>query len=407
MFKLTLLLALLFAAQSSHAYVKKEEIYVNCGGRFEQFKESFKLVASQRGYSRQAINAVLDTARYDEKVLVSSRQKGVFKQNFSEFYNKRVQQGMLTSARQKLQQNARAFDEAERLFGVAKEVLAIFWGLETSFGAVQGDFNTVSALTILSHDCARPQLFQPQLMAAIELAQMNALNPQSTIGAWAGEIGQFQFLPQNIIDFGVDGDGDGRVDLRSSSTDAILSAAKMLQAEGWQSGQPWVEEVLVTTNAATVYSYSGLGRKLSRSEWQGLGVRDNQGRNLVSNPNALASLLAPEGERGSVFLVYDNFEVFLKWNQSLMYTLSAANMANSIRPGVQPLQARVTNNGLSTDQLVKLQVYLQSLGYNVGEADGILGAGTRSAVQQVQAQKGWIQDGWPTVDLFFNLELGR
>lgn len=405
MTKLYMLLSILLSSQLTLAITQKEAIYVNCGGDFDQFKRSFKEVAIRLGYSDVATNMVLNNAYYDANVIVNSQRKGVFKQNFSEFYNKRLDQGVLVAAKTKLKKNIGIFQQAEDRFGVSKEVLVVFWGLETSFGGFQGDFNTVSSLATLSYDCSRPQLFQPQLLAAIELTQRGWLDPRTSTGAWAGEIGQFQFLPQNIIDFGVDGDGDGVIDLKNSVADAVLSAAKMLQFEGWRTSSPWIEEVQLDADSKQAWSYSGFDFKLSRSEWNALGVRDNLGGKLKSNPTLTASLIAPEGHTGSVFLVYENFDVFLKWNQSLIYTLSAANLANSLVPGIVPLHAKTVTNGLTSEQLVRLQKFLQRYGYDVGEADGVLGAGTRAAVKDVQKQNNLIQDGWPTIDLYQGIGL--
>jgi membrane-bound lytic murein transglycosylase B len=116
-----------------------------------------------------------------------------------------------------MKQYAKTFARAEAEYGVPAPVITAFWGLETDFGAVQGDFNTMNALATLAHDCRRPELFRPQLIAAIEMVGHGDLDPNGTTGAWAGEIGQVQMLPRDIIEFGVDGDGDGHVNLKKSS----------------------------------------------------------------------------------------------------------------------------------------------------------------------------------------------
>lgn len=399
------LLFVLMSSQITHALENKEILYVPCGGDFQTFKNKFKQMALSEGYSQQTVNAVLDSAIHDPRVIQRSRSKSVFKQSFSEFYNKKVVNWGGNIASQKLRDLKNIFDRAEQEYGVAREVLVTFWGLETGFGRDQGDFNTVNALATLSHDCLRPALFQPQLLAAIGLTQNGSLHPQTTTGAWAGEIGQFQFLPQNILAFGVDGDFDGRIDLRNSPADAILSAAQMLQYEGWKRNEPWIEEVKVNLENRDIWNYSDLSTKLTRAEWHQLGVRDQNGQGLVSNSHLKSSLVAPEGRLGSAFLVYENFDIFLQWNQSLIYTLTAANLANSFKPNIRPLKAQPGQGTLTTEQLVQLQIYLQRHGHNVGEADGILGSGTRTAVKALQRDLGFPQDGWPTIRLIEQLNL--
>ena len=123
-------------------------------------------------------------------------------------------------------------------------VVAAFWALETDFGAVQGDFRTLDALATLSHDCRRPQLFRPQLMALLKLIDLGIL-PPDVKGAWAGEIGQTQILPKDYLEKGIDGDGDGKVDLRSSAPDVIMTTANFVKPARLAAGEPWLEEVRV------------------------------------------------------------------------------------------------------------------------------------------------------------------
>ncbi|MGO6907870.1 lytic transglycosylase domain-containing protein, partial [Rhizobium ruizarguesonis] len=140
----------------------------------------------------------------------------VFKQTFLEFSQRTVSQARLDIGRQKMKQYADVFARAEQEFGVPPGVITAFWAMETDFGAVQGDFNTRNALVTLSHDCRRPELFRPQLIALVEMVQHGDLDPASNTGAWAGEIGQVQMLPRDIIAYGMDGDGDGHIRLKQS-----------------------------------------------------------------------------------------------------------------------------------------------------------------------------------------------
>ncbi len=185
-------------------------------------------------------------ARIDEKVLARDRAQGVFRQTFLEFSKRVVSQARLDIGRQKMKEYAEVFARAEQEFGVPAPVITAFWALETDFGAVQGDFNTRNALVTLAHDCRRPELFRPQLIAAIEMVQHGDLDPQTGTGAWAGEIGQVQMLPRDIIRFGTDGDGDGHVTLKTSAPDVIMTAAKFIQSLGFTRGQPWIQEVTIS-----------------------------------------------------------------------------------------------------------------------------------------------------------------
>jgi membrane-bound lytic murein transglycosylase B len=143
----------------------------------------------------------LRNASIDSKVLSRDRAQGVFRQTFLEFSKRSVSANRMQVGAKKMKQYAKTFARAEAEYGVPAPVITAFWGLETDFGAVQGDFNTMNALVTLAHDCRRPELFRPQLIAAIEMVGHGDLDPARTTGAWAGEIGQVQMLPRDIIEY--------------------------------------------------------------------------------------------------------------------------------------------------------------------------------------------------------------
>ncbi|MCC2111885.1 MAG: lytic murein transglycosylase, partial [Hyphomicrobiales bacterium] len=210
-----------------------------CGGNFSSFLSGVKKEAVANGTSARAADRALANAQVDRKVLSRDRAQGVFKQTFLEFSKRSVSGYRLKNGAANMRKYAKVFARAERDYGVPASVITAFWALETDFGAVQGDFNTVNALVTLAHDCRRPHLFRPQLLAAIKMVEHGDLDPAGTTGAWAGEIGQVQMLPADIIEYGVDGDGDGHVDLKRSAPDAILTAANFIRSLGWRRGEPW------------------------------------------------------------------------------------------------------------------------------------------------------------------------
>eukprot|EP01035_Chromulina_nebulosa_P016359 gene16359-21682_t len=179
-----------------------------CGGDLSTFLAGVKAEAVASGTPAAIADKALSGAVIDQKVLSRDRAQGVFKQTFLEFSQRTVSQSRLDIGRQKLKQNADIFGRAEQEYGVPSGVIAAFWAMETDFGAVQGDFNTRNALVTLAHDCRRPELFRPQLLSLIKMVEHGDLDPAGNTGAWAGEIGQVQMLPKDIIEFGIDGDGD-------------------------------------------------------------------------------------------------------------------------------------------------------------------------------------------------------
>ncbi|QRM56007.1 lytic murein transglycosylase [Sinorhizobium sp. BG8] len=362
-----------------------------CGGDLGAFLAGVKAEAVATGVPADVADRALAGAAIDPKVLSRDRAQGVFRQTFLEFSKRTVSQARLDIGRKKLQELAPVFARAEQEFGVPGPVIAAFWAMETDFGAVQGDFNTRNALVTLSHDCRRPELFRPQLIALIEMVQHGDLDPATNTGAWAGEIGQVQMLPEDIIRYGVDGDGDGHINVKTSGPDAILTAAKFIQSLGFTRGQPWIQEVSVPENLP--WEKTGLQPGMTAGEWFALGVTPRDGNTNFSKLGA--SLVLPQGRKGPAFITYPNFNIYLEWNQSFIYTTSAAYFATRLG-GAPPYEKGSPEAGLDDVNMKALQTRMAELGHDVGKIDGILGSGTRAAIQKEQLRLGLPADGWAT-----------
>ncbi|RWC57983.1 lytic murein transglycosylase [Mesorhizobium sp.] len=369
-----------------------------CGGDFEAWKQSVAVEAKAAGVGSAGLEA-LEAATIDDKVLARDRAQGVFTQTFIEFSNRMIAAYRLKQGAANLQKYADVFARADQQFGVQAPIIAAFWALETDFGAVQGDFHTLSALVTLSHDCRRPQLFRPQLIPLLQLIDRGVV-PADVRGAWAGEIGQTQILPSDYLARGVDGDGDGKVDLRGSVPDVIMTTANKVLSRGWRRDQPWIWEVRVPDDMP--WDQTGRTNKLPLSQWAQWGVTNPDGTPLIDN-GLKAGLALPMGRKGPAFLAYDNFDVYLEWNQSFTYALTAANLAARLA-GAKQFDPRNPETGLNNEQMKALQTKLEARGYDVGTVDGILGTNTREAIRKEQMRLGLPVDGWPTPELLARLE---
>ncbi len=377
----------LLGATTAHADIP-------CGGSFSSFVNAMKNEATRKGHDQATVNAFFASVRNDPATIRADRAQGIFQKTFLDFSRALISQNRMDHGRINLRKWDSVFDTMESRYGVSRGVLTAFWAFETDFGAVQGNFNTLNSLVTLSHDCRRPELFQPQVFAAIKLYERGDFSPTGTKGAWAGEIGMVQMLPWDIIENGVDGDGDGKVSLKTSPPDALLSGANMLSSLGWRANEPWLQEVTLPANLD--WSQTGLNHSMKVSQWASLGVKARNG-NL--GPSGLkASILLPQGRKGPAFIAYPNFHVYFEWNKSFVYVTTAAYFATRLE-GAPVYNAGNPDPALSADQMKALQRKLTSLGHDVGGVDGILGAMTRAAVQAEQIRLGLPADAWPTRDL--------
>jgi len=231
-----------------------------CGGDFNTFLSAMGRDATAAGVSRNVIDQAFAGVTIDQAVLTfDRRQRGTFRKSFEEYAATRVIPARITRARRLMQTHAALLSRIERQFGVPKELLMAIWTLESDNGTGDmGKLPVVRTIATLAHDCRRTELFQAELIAALKIVQRGDLPLRDLIGAFAGEIGQTQFLPSSYIKYGVDYDGNGHVDLRHSVPDVLASTANLLKTNGWKAGAPFGEgtenfQVMREWNRSEVY----------------------------------------------------------------------------------------------------------------------------------------------------------
>jgi lytic murein transglycosylase len=211
----------------------------NCVDRakFPAFLSQMRAEAAQQGVGRRGL-AALDGLTFDESVISHDRGQKVFTQTFEQFSGRMVPP-RLARARAMMKKHAQLLSRIERQFGVPAGLIVAVWGLETDFGAFLGNFPTIRSLATLAYDCRRPEKFRPELIDVLKIVDRGDMTPASMKGAWAGEIGQTQFMPSSYVKFAIDYDGDGRIDLIHSVPDVLGSTANYFKGSGWQRGQGW------------------------------------------------------------------------------------------------------------------------------------------------------------------------
>jgi lytic murein transglycosylase len=253
-FLLSLVGALLVAAPAGAA---------TCGGDFNAFLSAMAREAAAAGVSRSVIDSAFAGLTIDGAVLAfDRRQRGTFRKSFEAYAATRVTAPRIKRARALMQRHAGLLARIESQFGVPRTLLMAIWTMESDNGSGDmGRLPVIRTLATLAHDCRRSELFQGELIAALQIVQRGHLPLRDLVGAYAGEIGQTQFLPSSYIKYGIDYDGSGHIDLRHSVPDVLASTANLLKVNGWRAGAPFGEgtanfEVMREWNRSVIYRKS-------------------------------------------------------------------------------------------------------------------------------------------------------
>jgi lytic murein transglycosylase len=374
------------------------------GGSYDAWLAAFEREAATQGVSQRAIGEAAPYLTYDQRIVNIDHGQRVFTQTFLEFSDRMAAAYRIQRGAALIKTYAPVFARIDKEYGVPAPVIVAFWGLESDFGANMGKYATLSSIASLAYDCRRADRFRAQLLDALRLIERGDLTPDEMIGSWAGELGQTQMMPSEYYQYAVDYSGDGKRNLLRNVPDVLASTANYLVGLGWKRGEPWLTEVRAPANLP--WDQADLAIQLPRAKWAAFGVTLADGRPLPAD-NLPASLLLPVGRFGPAFLVYSNFlQVYLQWNNSLVYSTTAAYLATRI-VGAPPLHRGNPPPALALNDVKDLQEMLVRAGYDVGTVDGFLGLKTRQAVKAMQMKYGLPADSYPTADLLARMHAGR
>ncbi len=279
--------------------------------------------------------------------------------------------------------------QIESRYGVKAEHVLGVWGVESNFGQTLGKKPLFESLATLSCFDRRQSYFQGEYANALKIVQNGDIAPNDMTGSWAGAFGQTQFMPSTFLELAVDFDGDGRRDLVNNVPDALASTANFLDKRGYRTGEPWGYEVKLPNG---FWAASNRKDKKSISHWRNQGITLANGSPLPSDLSS-AGLLLPAGMEGPAFLVGKNFDTFYSYNASENYALAIAHLSDLITREDSSKTDFVTawptdDPGISRQQAKDIQQALINAGYDIGGVDGIIGDGTRTAIQQYQSSRG-------------------
>lgn len=362
--------------------------------KFIDFIKDFRAEAIRAGIRGETYDKAVDGIHINDRIKTLNGNQPEHVRQVWDYLSGAVSDWRVGRGQQMLSDNAALFRSVERKYGVPKEFVAAIWGLESAYGRDQGSFNIFEALATLAYDGPRTTYAREQFIAALKIMEREKMKPSQMTSSWAGAIGHTQFVPTTFLAHGVDGDGDGKVDLWNSPADALASAANYLKQSGWKSGEPWGMEVSLPEGFA--YEDCDVDTQKPMSEWAARGVRTATGEPIPSS-DAMAAIFLPAGYKGPAFLVRNNFRMILTYNASTSYALAVSLLADRMR-GTGDIVTPWPRNelALEKDQRVQLQSGLNALGFDVGEPDGVLGRKTRAALRAFQKQHHLPADGFPT-----------
>lgn len=365
---------------------------------FQEWLQELKADSLHEGISKQTVEDTFKKAKLLPRVIALDRSQPEFISTFLDYLDRRVTPNIVARGRDLLSQHQTLLDNVESEYGVPKHILVAFWGMETHYGGFQGDIDLPSALMTLAYEGRRAVFFRNQLFNLMRIvdARHNAI--QKMRGSWAGAMGHMQFMPTTFMQYGVDADKDGRINIWKSLPDAFYSAANYLARVGWRANEP----VMVQVSLPEGFDYSMAQLTLRRSvkDWQQLGVFVPL--HLADMDNA--AILLPQGWRGPALMVFSNFDVIMDWNRSVNYALAVAHLSEQL-VGVADIaiEDNVETEALSFNEMWALQGKLNELGYPAGSPDGFPGLKTQQAIRMYQAKHQLPQDGYASPSLYQHL----
>ena len=311
------------------------------GRSYDSWLAGFKQSAKQQGITDQTLAMAFQGVRPSPRVIELDGKQPEHKIGFDEYYKRTLTTDRINQGKRLLRDNWTLLSQIEQQYGVQAQFVVALWGIETSFGKNTGGFDLIQALASLAWDGRRGAYFKAELIKALKILQGNHVRRQDFKGSWAGAMGQIQFMPSSWFAYAVDYNGDGHKNIWTTLPDIFASASNYLARSGWNAGERWGRQVIVT-DQRLVNSEA----KMTIAEWSRQGVKDTAGQPLKPETTMRASLIRPDGAGGKTYLVYDNFQTIMKWNRSKYFALSVGMLADKIaeaRPNGAGAKAPLNN----------------------------------------------------------------
>ena len=370
---------------------------------FSEWVKYLRVEAKRQGIKQTTIDSAFAyiQERPSKKIVNYDNHQPELMQNFFSYYDRRLNDDFIGRGKANYKKYRTFLNKLEKKYNVPGAYIIALWGMETSYGRVKGSHNIFNATATLSYT-RRKNFFTLQFFTALKIMEKYNRSAEQMVGSWASAMGHMQFIPTTLYDYGIDGDGDKKIDVWSNEYDAFATAAHYLYRRGWNADELWGREVQLPSKFN--YALANPKKKHKLTYWKKKKVKRIDGKILPTKPNLPAGLVLPAGANGPKFLVYNNFYRLLNWNNSIHNALTVSLLANAIsdRPVLQSTYI-VGKNALKIEFVKNAQSYLNKLGYHAGTPDGKFGSKSRAALKKYQKSRKLPVDGYLDIIIYKRL----
>ena len=324
-----LLFLIFFHINSSFADINKD---------FENWKINFKQVALKNNISEETFDRVMSDTKFLSDVIKYDRYQPEFYEDTQTYISKRTSSKKVSLGKKFYEKNSKLIDTVENKFNVDRELLLALMGIETNFGTYVGKMDILSSLATLSFDKRRSEFFTNELLILLKLIDNKQIDYNTLYGSWAGAFGFFQFMPSTMKNYALDHDGNGYIDLKNNN-DAYASASNYLNQIGWKSSDPCFYRIDLSKNIPSKYlniSAKKLNDKQKLKYFRKY-IKNNDQIDLKYNKFNVAIItpdkdIIPDAETlNPAYVVFDNYEIILKWNRSLRFALAVCTLKDKFK----------------------------------------------------------------------------
>mgnify|MGYP001384200111 CR=1 FL=1 len=299
---------------------------------FSEYVTELKKQAREKGISDATIESAFENVTYKKRAVKADRNQPEKKLTLDEYIPRAVPDWKIKQAKSLYNKHHRELVRIGNEYGVQPRFIVALWGVESNFGSLTGGYNVIDALTTLAYDGRREAFFRKETMAALTILDQGHISVNKMKGSWAGAMGQCQFMPSSFLNFAKDGNGDGKKDIWNNKQDVFASAANYLSESGWNDDYTWGRQVTIPKGLSKQLSGRQKEKAKLLQEWDKLGVRTIYQQHLPKlDKDINAWLIMPDDEDGRAYLIYNNYQVLMKWNRSYYFGLAVSHLADELR----------------------------------------------------------------------------